>query len=90
MRVINMEVKKPRPTIDIDSKKYWDSAKNKKLMIQSKDGICLGGSSTIINHNNTNGICEKITILPIDQIIPKSKDISIMLDIIIFPALSNK
>ncbi len=29
-----MEVKKPRPTIDIDSKKYWDSAKNKKLMIQ--------------------------------------------------------
>ena len=29
-----MEVKKPRPTIDIDSKIYWDSAKNKKLMIQ--------------------------------------------------------
>ena len=29
-----MEIKKPRPTIDIDSKTYWDAAKNKKLMIQ--------------------------------------------------------
>tara|TARA_B100001559_G_C15944932_1_gene369339 strand:- start:85 stop:492 length:408 start_codon:yes stop_codon:yes gene_type:complete len=29
-----MEIKKPRPTIDIDSKTYWDGAKNKKLMIQ--------------------------------------------------------
>ena len=29
-----MEVKKPRPTIDIDSKIYWEAAKNKKLMIK--------------------------------------------------------
>ena len=29
-----MEIKKPRPTIDIDSKIYWEAAKNKKLMIQ--------------------------------------------------------
>ena len=29
-----MEIKKPRPAIDIDSKTYWDAAKNKKLMIQ--------------------------------------------------------
>ena len=29
-----MEIKKPRPTIDIDSKTYRDAAKNKKLMIQ--------------------------------------------------------
>ena len=29
-----MEFKKPRPTIDPDSKIYWDSAKDKKLMVQ--------------------------------------------------------
>ena len=29
-----MEIKKPRPTVDIDSKIYWDAAKNAKLMMQ--------------------------------------------------------
>jgi uncharacterized protein len=29
-----MEVKKPRPTIDSDSKTYWEAAKNNKLMVQ--------------------------------------------------------
>jgi len=33
-KVINMEFKKPRPTIDPDSKIYWESAKNNKLMVQ--------------------------------------------------------
>tara|TARA_B110000196_G_scaffold71324_1_gene61130 strand:- start:691 stop:1098 length:408 start_codon:yes stop_codon:yes gene_type:complete len=33
-----MEAKKPRPTIDPDSKVYWESAKLNKLMVQySKD-----------------------------------------------------
>ena len=29
-----MEFKKPRPTMDPDSKIYWDSANDKKLMVQ--------------------------------------------------------
>jgi len=29
-----MEIKKPRPTIDPDSKIYWEAAKSNKLMIQ--------------------------------------------------------
>ena len=29
-----MEVKKPRPNIDPDSKTYWDAAKSNKLMVQ--------------------------------------------------------
>ena len=29
-----MEIKKPRPTIDPDSKIYWDAANDNKLMVQ--------------------------------------------------------
>ena len=29
-----MEIKKPRPTIDPDSKTYWDAANDNKLMVQ--------------------------------------------------------
>ena len=33
-KVVSMEFKKPRPTIDPDSKIYWESAKDNKLMVQ--------------------------------------------------------
>ena len=29
-----MDIKKPRPTIDVDSKTYWEAARDKKLMVQ--------------------------------------------------------
>ena len=47
-----MEIKKPRPTIDIDSKTYWDAAKNKKLMINRKKKLPYVTGKLAVSKNN--------------------------------------
>lgn len=49
-----------------------------KILIKDKKGVSLGGSSTIVEKPDKNGILEEIKIVAIDNVIPIERKISIL------------